>query len=259
MRRENSQTTLILTATQARRIAAEAAAGYPDEICGFLVGVAAGAGKTVTRLIPIANDWEMSGSAFNDVSADFAAGSRRRRFAIPPDEFYRADRAARAAGEDILGFYHSHPDNPAIPSEYDLMLAQGTFPGYSYVIVSVAKGEKDAKDGRAAELTAWVLTEDAAAFVEETILADDGHFIAGVDRILWEIWDPVGVNDTPAARNEYRSYAPPLAALLRRDAPDAEILHFLEITERKTMGLSGSRREHLRAVIAHLQRFAEGE
>lgn len=251
---------LTLLTAQTRQIAAEAETGYPDEICGFLIGVASGKVKNVTRLIPIANDWGAAHSAFGELGADFAAGSRRRRFSLPPDAFYRADKAARAAGEDILGFYHSHPDNPAIPSEYDLILARQTFPGYSYVIVSVP-------GGWAAELRSWVLTDDVTAFAEETIVTDSGvddtgvsdTFLTGVDRILWEIWDPIGVNDAPEARDEYISYAPTVAALLRREAPDAEFLTFLETTERETMGLRGSNREHLMAVIAHLRRFAEGE
>ena len=82
---------------------------------------------------------------------------------------------------------------------------------------------------------------------------------AGVDRILWEIWDPIGVNDAPEARSEYQTYVPAVVALLRREASDAEFLTFLEMTEREIMQVSGSNREHRMAVIAHLRRFAEGE
>jgi len=259
---------IALTASQTWQLAQEASEGYPNEICGFLIGVSSVKEKVISHLLPIVNDWESDGASFRDVGADFITGTRRRRFAIPPDEFYRADKAARAKGEDILGFYHSHPDSPAIPSEYDLRLAQEIFPGYSYVIIAVPGGAP-------AEITAWALTEDAMAFRAETIMlvennlvenneedkdtGTDTTFTEGVDRILWEIWDPIGVNDTPEARDEYASYVPAITVLLRQNASDAEFLAFLQTTERETMGLRGSNKEHLMAVIAHLHRFAEGE
>ena len=243
-----------LTAAQTRQIAAEAETGYPEEICGFLIGRLSSHLREVTRLIPIANAWDAASGDFKAAGEDFATESARRRFAIPPDEYYRADQAARAGGEAILGFYHSHPDSPAVPSEYDLRLAQAIFPGYSYIIVSVT-------DGQTGGMTCWQLTDDSLAFQREPIrMSDDWNtFHKGVDRILYEIWDPIGINDAPGARDEYASYVPALVALLQGGASDAEIFGYLSRTERETMGLPGSSKEHRNAVIAHLRRFAEGE
>lgn len=137
--------------------------GYPDEICGFLVGTQGDEEKTVTRLVPIENTWDEAGaSEFAEAGADFARASRRRRFMIPAGEYYKADRDAREQSESILGFYHSHPDHPARPSEYDLALAREVFPGYSYIIVSV-------RSGTAGEMTSWVLRDDGSRFDAEEI------------------------------------------------------------------------------------------
>ena len=118
--------------------------GYPEEICGFLVGRAAGDAKTVTTLLPIEN---------------VRQENRSRRFEISPDDFYRADVAARRSGETILGVYHSHPDHPARPSEYD---REHAWPWYSYVIVAV-------HGGKAVDLTSWVLRDDGVQFDPEEI------------------------------------------------------------------------------------------
>jgi proteasome lid subunit RPN8/RPN11 len=158
---------LILHPKDNQEIETVAEKGYPDEICGFLIGNGNGDTRTVVRLLPIENNWEEGGDAeFADAGTDFSAASRRRRFKIPPDEYYQADKGARQAGESILGFYHSHPDHPALPSAYDLRLAQEIFPGFSYIIVSV-------KGGKAAEMTSWVLRDDYSQFDPEEIrLAD---------------------------------------------------------------------------------------
>jgi proteasome lid subunit RPN8/RPN11 len=83
----------------------------------------------------------------------------RRRFLVRPDDYRVAEKRAREAGLDLLGFYHSHPDHPARPSQYDLDHA---WPFFSYVIVSVMAG-KDAL------LTSWQLKEDRSAFDEERL------------------------------------------------------------------------------------------
>ena len=64
--------------------------------------------------------------------------SPRNRFSITAEDFREAERAAREAGLEVVGWYHSHPDHPALPSEYD---REHAWPWYSYVIVSVANGE----------------------------------------------------------------------------------------------------------------------
>ena len=74
-------------------------------------------------------------------------------------EFLEAHREARAQGLDILGFYHSHPDAPAVPSVLDL---HGALPGASWVILSVDRG-------KAATTRSWTLTHDGEAFEEQTL------------------------------------------------------------------------------------------
>lgn len=144
-------------------IARHGESGYPDEVCGFLLGIDDGTNKTVTRLLKIENSWDEGGAGeFAQAGADFARASRRRRFMIPADEYYQADKEARERGESILGFYHSHPDHPAQPSQYDLALAREVFPGYSYIIVSV-------RAGVAGEMTSWVLRDDGSRFDAEPI------------------------------------------------------------------------------------------
>ena len=84
-------------------------------------------------------------------------GYRARKFT--PRDVIDADKAAQANGLDVVGWYHSHPDHPAKPSEYD---REHAWPWYSYVIVKVEKGE-------AREMTSWRLNEDRKEYQEERI------------------------------------------------------------------------------------------
>jgi proteasome lid subunit RPN8/RPN11 len=120
---------------------------YPHECCGALLG----------------HETTEDGAAVKSVVALHAADNRReadaaaRRFLITADDYRRIEGAARAASLDVLGFYHSHPDHPAQPSDYD---RDHALPGYAYVIVSV-------RGGRADETTTWVLDDDRSAFRSE--------------------------------------------------------------------------------------------
>ena len=127
---------LILSEELLRQIEAEAEAAYPNECCGILFGKYGGDAKTVSRIRRADNSRE--------------AEEQYHRFRITPEEMLRAEREARCAGEDIVGFYHSHPDAPAIPSEYDRSHA---LPIYSYIIVSTLSG-------KAADLTCHTLDEN---------------------------------------------------------------------------------------------------
>ncbi len=138
--------------------------GFPDEVCGFLVGTAKGDDKTITDVWPIENGWEQAGDSLAGAADAFLGEEKGRRFFIPPGEWQKADQRARAAGVDILGCYHTHPNHPARPSVHDLQMAQGTFPGYSYIILSVQEGNPD-------EMTSWVLRDDYSEFDEEKITA----------------------------------------------------------------------------------------
>lgn len=119
-------------------------AEYPRECCGFLIGQLRGTETTVTKTLRASN-----------TRTDHA----HNRFEIDPLELMRVDRTERAVGKTVVGFYHSHPDVAAMPSEYD---RERAWPGYCYVIVSVRLGE-------AVDVRNWRLREDSSAFEEDLI------------------------------------------------------------------------------------------
>jgi proteasome lid subunit RPN8/RPN11 len=113
---------------------------YPYECCGALFG----RDGVVIQTSPLPNTTEEG---------------PRRRFLVRPSDYQQAERQAAALGADLLGFYHSHPDHPAAPSQYDLDHA---WPFFSYVIVAVAAGVPG-------DMTSWRLREDRSAFDQETL------------------------------------------------------------------------------------------
>jgi proteasome lid subunit RPN8/RPN11 len=143
---------LVLPDGLRRRIESEGEAAYPNECCGILIGrdvVEAGAPRRmVDRLEPGTNVFE--------------ADEQYHRFSIDPRQQMKAERAAEAEGKVVLGFYHSHPDHPARPSEYD---REHGWPFYSYVIVGIAKG-------RAADMTSWVLDERTNQFAAQSVVRE---------------------------------------------------------------------------------------
>lgn len=134
---------LIIDGSQEKRIRQAAEEAYPDECCGFLIGKAGNGVRTVTRIQESVNE---------------RTDSLRNRFLIGPQEMLRTERELRE-GESVLGFFHSHPDAPARPSEYDRTHA---WPWYSYLIVAV-------RQGRSEELTNWRLQEDGSEFTLEKL------------------------------------------------------------------------------------------
>ena len=98
------------------------------------------------------------------VDGDLRAAEHDRRGSAPPFPgasagLLAAERRASELGAELLGFYHSHPDHPARPSQYDLDHA---WPFFSYIIVSVRAGRPEA-------MTSWRLREDRSAFDPETL------------------------------------------------------------------------------------------
>ncbi len=137
---------LELSHEQREEIAAQAAREYPHECCGLLLGrMEEGGRKSVAEIFPVSNAREEA--------------ARHNRSLITPDEYLRGERHARARRLDVVGNYHSHPDHPAAPSQFDL---EHAWPTWSYVIVSVVAGE-------ARELRSWELTSDRSRFVEEEL------------------------------------------------------------------------------------------
>jgi proteasome lid subunit RPN8/RPN11 len=131
---------LTLTSGVPDAIRAHGAETYPDECCGALIG----RDGVVTAVYALPNTTEEG---------------PRRRFLVRPGDYRAAEQQAREAGGDLLGFYHSHPDHPARPSQYDLDHA---WPFFSYVIVSVQNGESR-------DMTSWRLREDRSAFDQEDL------------------------------------------------------------------------------------------
>jgi proteasome lid subunit RPN8/RPN11 len=127
-------------------IRAEGEKAYPNECCGMLLGeIAENGTREVKDILPVDNSRESE--------------ERYHRFVITPEDFMRAELEAMKRGLDIIGVYHSHPDHPALPSDYD---REHALPFYSYVIAAVNKG-------RAVDFTSWELTRDRTQFVQEDI------------------------------------------------------------------------------------------
>lgn len=144
-----------------------ARSGYPYEIVGVLAGTW-GDDKHVTRLFRGTNQFTVAEEADDLTSAATLReglevdGTAANRYFMTAVEMQAIDEACRAERLDILGFYHTHPDHPAIPSATDLRFAQETLPGYSYVIMAVEKGEP-------AATTCWTLSDDETRFEQEQI------------------------------------------------------------------------------------------
>jgi proteasome lid subunit RPN8/RPN11 len=141
--------TIVINAEQLKLIYNHAESVYPEECCGILLGEMAGLSKTVVEVIPTINTWKKAES-------DEVNRNKNSRYSIDPQDIFTAQKRARELHLDIIGFFHSHPDYPAIPSTCDRTQAWEV---YSYPIVSVVKG-------KVSEIKSWVLDSDGI-FQEE--------------------------------------------------------------------------------------------
>jgi proteasome lid subunit RPN8/RPN11 len=123
------------------QIHAHGEGAYPEEGAGFLIG---NDGK-VENILPLDNSRE--------------DGARHNRFLITAEDYLKAELAADRLGLSLIGVFHSHPDHPNRPSEYDREWAQ---PFFSYIITTV-------NEGKAIESRSWRLLEDRSKFDEEEI------------------------------------------------------------------------------------------
>ena len=141
-------------------IRTHAESSYPNECCGLLLGLA-GDEKIVAEVIPTQNSWDaQAAQAFAAIAGSDKLGtSKRDRYAIAPLDMLKAQREGRDRSFDIIGIYHSHPDHPAVPSEFDRACAWSV---YSYIIVSV-------QQGKAGDLCNWSL-DDAHQFQPEEMI-----------------------------------------------------------------------------------------
>jgi proteasome lid subunit RPN8/RPN11 len=120
-------------------------AAYPEEGAGLLLGRLDGQHKLVEAILPLSNAREDS--------------ARHNRYLLTPQDYLHGEQEAARQGLDVLGVFHSHPDHPNRPSEFD---REWAMPWFSYLITSV-------QSGQAAGSRSWLLSEDRQAFIEEPV------------------------------------------------------------------------------------------
>jgi len=162
---DHSPTHIInLNPAQIQVMETHAESTYPDECCGLLIGHIKGEVKTVIEVFPTENAWdEQAAEAFQGVNGSpRQSGTKRNQFSIAPEVMLKVQKLSRDRELDIIGIYHSHPDHPAIPSEFDRAIA---WQRYSYIIISV-------QQGIASDLRSWTL-DHHHQFQPEAILTGE--------------------------------------------------------------------------------------
>ncbi len=138
-----------LNAAQMAAITQHGEEAYPHEGCGLLLGRALDGHKIVEEILPVENARE-SGAQYN-------------HYLIPPDAVLKGERLAVQKGLDVIGFFHSHPDHPERPSDFD---REHAWPWYAYLITSVQRGH-------AMNTAAWMLAEDRTEFNSEELVIEE--------------------------------------------------------------------------------------
>jgi proteasome lid subunit RPN8/RPN11 len=140
---------LLISHDMLQRIHAHGAAAYPEEGAGLLLGRDEAGERQVVEIFPLNNARE--------------GQARRNRYLITAEDMLAGEKEAMRLGLDVVGIFHSHPDHPNRPSEYDRDWA---LPWFSYIITSV-------EDGQAGASRSWRLSEDRERFHEEDILVKE--------------------------------------------------------------------------------------
>ena len=136
---------LEITADMLKQIHLHGEKAYPGEGAGFLLGNSGPDWRVVTAILELSNAREES--------------AQHNRYLLTAQDMLRSEQEAARLGLDVIGVFHSHPDHPNQPSEFD---RQWAMPWFSYIITSV-------NQGTAAGSRSWRLTDDRAQFVEESI------------------------------------------------------------------------------------------
>ena len=136
---------LLVPSRLIEQINAHVEKAYPEEGAGFLLGDAG----EVKEILALSNSRE--------------DGARHNRFLFTPDDYLQAELKADNLGLSLIGVFHSHPDCPNVPSEYDREWAQ---PFFSYIITRV-------DGGKAVNSRSWRLLEDRSKYDEEEIKITD--------------------------------------------------------------------------------------
>jgi proteasome lid subunit RPN8/RPN11 len=150
-----------------RRIEYHGEQTYPEECCGILLGFDHDGARHIEEMVEIDNSQDEN---------------RRRRFFITPDQYRQAEQTAAELHMDLLGFYHSHPDHPAIPSAFD---KEHALPWFAYVIVSI-------QAGRAAGMAVWQLSEDRSRFLQKEIVVKAAAVRTVYRRNSYQQFDDTG-------------------------------------------------------------------
>ena len=139
---------LIISKTLLSELSAHGAREYPYECCGAMLGRMSAGEKQVTQLVSLQNE---------------SKENKKRRFAVTSEDYMKLAEKAKSAGLSLLGFYRSHPDHPAIPSETDLAYA---WPVFSYIIQSVKNGEPGDIFSYTLDLNTDTMTEEKISIEE---------------------------------------------------------------------------------------------
>ncbi len=138
----------VLSSTLQQQIFKQMEAGYPNEVGGFLLGVNDKESVRVREIIQIENVFE--------------AEEQFHRYAMTPQDWMRLEDQADERGLTLVGYYHSHPDSPAIASIYD---RDHALPNFTYIITSVV-------GGKAVDQKVWQLRDDRSQFDEGTLTVE---------------------------------------------------------------------------------------
>ena len=136
---------LFLSQEILKRIHQHGEQAYPEEGAGLLLGETKGNEQQVREIVTLTNERE--------------GDARHNRYQLSPQDYLMGEQLANRMGLDVLGVFHSHPDHPNQPSEFD---RQWAWPNFSYLITSVVQGV-------AVESRSWRLNEDRASFSEEKV------------------------------------------------------------------------------------------
>lgn len=140
---------ITISSTLLQEIHAHGESAYPEEGAGLLIGIENGQEKIVTEIFTLENARESS--------------ARHNRYLLSAEDYLRGENEAARLGLDVLGVFHSHPDHPNQPSDFD---REWAMPWFSYLITSVYSGQANAS-------RSWRLAEDRLQFFEETLSVTD--------------------------------------------------------------------------------------
>ncbi|MDA4130319.1 MAG: M67 family metallopeptidase [Thaumarchaeota archaeon] len=146
-----ARTKVVLHPQTTSLMESHAASSYPEECCGLLLG----SYEDNSRIKRVNEAKRMSNI--------FQKEERYHRYTIDPKEYLKVENEAESMGFEVVGIYHSHPEAPAKPSQFDMVYA---WPTLSYVVISV-------KNKVPAEAKSWILKNDRSEFIQEELMVTE--------------------------------------------------------------------------------------